>query len=737
MALKAPSKLSTKPSRFPLLPSSITRSSKLTQTVPTTSVPKANIKVVIGVTADHTATFTRSANIGVALTVSATGLNTGGVEFGTAVVSVGITSTASANVTRSGVAAVSVGITSTCAGALTVVTHSGTADIQVNIDIVASGLGSNQIPDETSNANVMTLYGGATLTDDEAIGTRAVRLAGSGQYGIVDDTFQSTFQSPFSVSMWVKPDDGQLEAGLTERLFSTYESLQGGVALYYLECSLNEDGDIQWITTYYNGTNSSTKHRTTTSAVFADGAQSSYKHLIVTVDANGIPTIYIDGSSVALTIDDNDTFTISGYTNSGTTGTKIGAFASSIGSNHYANFNGKIDDVSIWSTALSSTDVTNLYNSGSGTSLTGSSNLEGWWKMGEGSAMPLTHMGTATISASITATATGASVAGFSNAVSLDMDGSNDIFRTRLLLNNYDGAGTSFFEDAISVSFFFRLDTVDTSATGRYFYYLDNGGNNALGCYYTPSTGKISVKFGNASYHTADLSLVADTWYHLCLSTERTTYNHSYLRYHEWELYLDGTSIKSVTGNTSVIRFDGYGVKGTLDGAVTDTDTTFTIDAANGPTSWQGTLDPRIAYIGDEQVLVSANVANAATSLSVTRAQNGTTATAHSDGAVITYSRDELTFGARYHTWPYLYYLDGQLDEIAVWNDTLTSAEVGTLKDGPLDLTSDSGNYASSANLQAWWRFEENTGTSIADSSTKSNTGTLVNGATFSSSVPS
>jgi len=325
----------------------------------------------------------------------------------------------------------------------------------------------------------------------------------------------------------------------------------------------------------------------------------------------------------------------------------------------------------------------------------------------------------------------------FSNGYAALFDGTNDIFRTSLLLDNYDGAGTSFFEDAISISFWFRLDTVDTSATQRHFYYMDRGGNNAIGCYFTPSTGKISVKVGNNTQHTDDLSLVADTWYHLALVTNRTSYDHAYYRYHEWELFLDGTSVKSVTGNVAVCRYNGYGARGTLDGAVNDTDTTFTIDAANGATSWQGTSDPRIAFIGNEQVLVSANVANAATSLTVTRAQNGTTATAHADGAIISYSRDELTFGARYQTWPYLYYLDGQMDEIAVWNDTLTSAEVGTLKDGPIDLTSDSGNYASSANLQAHWRFEENTGTSIADSSSNSNTGTLVNGASFSTSVPS
>ena len=119
--------------------------------------------------------------------------------------------------------------------------------------------------------------------------------------------------------------------------------------------------------------------------------------------------------------------------------------------------------------------------------------------------------------------------------------------------------------------------------------------------------------------------------------------------------------------------------------------------------------------------------------------QNSTTATSHADGAKVFHSRRDLVFGAYYHTWPYYYYWKGKFDEMAVWDEALTAAEIAAVYNSgtPIGLTSDAGDYASSANLMGWWRFEENTGTSIADSSTKSNVATLVNGTAFSSDNPS
>ena len=76
-------------------------------------------------------------------------------------------------------------------------------------------------------------------------------------------------------------------------------------------------------------------------------------------------------------------------------------------------------------------------------------------------------------------------------------------------------------------------------------------------------------------------------------------------------------------------------------------------------------------------------------------------------------------------------YFDGKIDEVAVWNDVLTSAEVTAIYNSGnmLNVSSDSGNYASATNLQGYYRFNEGSGTSLQDNSSNSNTGTT--GATW------
>lgn len=83
-------------------------------------------------------------------------------------------------------------------------------------------------------------------------------------------------------------------------------------------------------------------------------------------------------------------------------------------------------------------------------------------------------------------------------------------------------------------------------------------------------------------------------------------------------------------------------------------------------------------------------------------------------------------------------YFNGLIDEVAIWNDALTASEVTKIYNSgsPINIGSNDGNYTSASNLQGWWRFEENTGTSIADSSSNSNSATLVNGPTFSTTTP-
>ena len=75
-------------------------------------------------------------------------------------------------------------------------------------------------------------------------------------------------------------------------------------------------------------------------------------------------------------------------------------------------------------------------------------------------------------------------------------------------------------------------------------------------------------------------------------------------------------------------------------------------------------------------------------------------------------------------------YMSGLVDEVAIWDAALDADNIAAIYNNGiagLDLTSASGNYNTQGDLQAYWKFEEGSGTSVADSSSNSNTGTLVN----------
>jgi len=88
------------------------------------------------------------------------------------------------------------------------------------------------------------------------------------------------------------------------------------------------------------------------------------------------------------------------------------------------------------------------------------------------------------------------------------------------------------------------------------------------------------------------------------------------------------------------------------------------------------------------------------------------------------------------------HHLDGYVDEYAIWSEALTSSEVEAVYNSgtPIDLSVNSGNYASKDNLVGYWRFENNsvngsTG-SVLDNSINNNTADLKNGVTFSTDTP-
>jgi len=79
--------------------------------------------------------------------------------------------------------------------------------------------------------------------------------------------------------------------------------------------------------------------------------------------------------------------------------------------------------------------------------------------------------------------------------------------------------------------------------------------------------------------------------------------------------------------------------------------------------------------------------------------------------------------------------IGGLVDDVAIWGTAIDAAGITKIYNAGfagLDLTSADGNYDDESDLAAWWRFEEGKGTSVADSSSNSNTLTLINSPSFS-----
>ena len=74
-------------------------------------------------------------------------------------------------------------------------------------------------------------------------------------------------------------------------------------------------------------------------------------------------------------------------------------------------------------------------------------------------------------------------------------------------------------------------------------------------------------------------------------------------------------------------------------------------------------------------------------------------------------------------------YFNGKIDEVAVWNVALSAADVTSLYNSGngLKASANSGNYDNSGDLVGYWKFNEGTGSTLTDSTSNSNNGTLTN----------
>ena len=79
-------------------------------------------------------------------------------------------------------------------------------------------------------------------------------------------------------------------------------------------------------------------------------------------------------------------------------------------------------------------------------------------------------------------------------------------------------------------------------------------------------------------------------------------------------------------------------------------------------------------------------------------------------------------------------YGNGLLDEVAIWDSALSSSDISSIYNSGVP------NNISSLSPVSWWRMGDNdggTGTTVTDQGSGGNNGTLTNGPTFSTDIPS
>ena len=200
---------------------------------------------------------------------------------------------------------------------------------------------------------------------------------GSNSHIDLEYHFENIFRDSFTISCWIKPDDGQPAAN--EYIFSSCNSAQN----YVLGLILTTDGKLK-----FQIIPGATADRNTSGAIFADGAASAWKNIIVAVEnpvsgsSNIALSIWVNGIPQSLAGSKNATGTQLEAWDANDRSMFIGAF------NHPSsgaplNYDGKIDEFAILSRKIDNTEALTIYNNGEPYDLVGTSDLYYYLKMND------------------------------------------------------------------------------------------------------------------------------------------------------------------------------------------------------------------------------------------------------------------------------------------------------------------------------------------------------------------
>ena len=211
--------------------------------------------------------------------------------------------------------------------------------------------------EETSGTRVDS-HGSNDLTDNNTVtsttgiqGTAASFDKTNSEFLSISDASQSglDFSGDFSFSCWVK----RAGVGVNVYLFAKRQvSSNNGF-------QINIDSDDTLLINYYNAGNTTSIRSDAT--VYDSGDIGNWVHIAFKVDVSAATAeVWKNGSALGATAATSAATSVGNSTE----GFSIGVVK--IGANYYDYYDSDMDEVGVWSKLLSSAEVSDLYNSGSG-----------------------------------------------------------------------------------------------------------------------------------------------------------------------------------------------------------------------------------------------------------------------------------------------------------------------------------------------------------------------------------
>ena len=171
---------------------------------------------------------------------------------------------------------------------------------------------------------------------------KSLNFDGPDEYIDTGVPLQDTFRNSFTVSYWVKPDDGNPASAIS--IFGTINSAdEEGV-----RSNISTDGKID----FFYESNNVNAEAITSSAVFSDGA-TAWTHVALVADSGANLLIYINGNSVVITGGNLVGIDMSIWTSSD----DVFIGATDAAGTAVSHFDGYIDEVRIWSVTRSAASI--------------------------------------------------------------------------------------------------------------------------------------------------------------------------------------------------------------------------------------------------------------------------------------------------------------------------------------------------------------------------------------------